>query len=182
VWRNRRILFWIVAGWVVDRNRENVRTDGNGRAVVDGRRRLLGYRHDKWRTRQRFEIRDQWMGAHELVDIKVHGHWQRGRAGWDIEHLAAKHLSPVTRFAFQRDPRGALQIIELAPAAAASFENYRRPGYRNGDSAAPDRAAAGILRNAQQNRAGIDLRGAAGFVETEDRVRAETRDGEIGEG
>jgi len=74
---------------IIDRYRENVRTDGDGRSVVGCRRGLLRHSHDKWRARQRFEIRDQRMGVHELVDIKVHRHGQRSRTGWNIEHLAA---------------------------------------------------------------------------------------------
>src|SRR5205807_10254716 len=41
---------------------------------------------------------------------------------------------------------------------------------------------AGILRHAEENRAALDLVVAPGFVEAENRIGAEARDGEVGEG
>ena len=164
----------------------NHRHDGDGWTAVGWRRRLrlrlLGGGHDERLTRQRLEIGNQRMRSHDLIQIDVYRHGQRGRARWNIDHLPGKNFPELLRALLQRNPRAAFERDQLAAPAAASLKDHRRSGYGDGNGAAPDGAAAGILRHAQQDRPGIDIRGPARFAEAEDRVRAQPRDGEVGKG
>ena len=73
------------------------------------------------------------------------------------------------------------QDDQFVPTTARGFQDYGGAGNRDGHGAGFDAAAAGILRDAQENRAAVDLGVAPGLVETENRVCAEAGDGEIGE-
>ena len=176
--------FWSVRR-LID-HRENIRPDGNIRPCVDRLglrwRGLLRDGHDERRARKRFKIGNQRVRSHELSNIEVLRHGQRGCARRNIEHLTGGYLAPVARLFLQGNTGRSLQRVEFIPASPATLENHRGAGYRHRDRAASDRPAAGILRDAQQNRAALDVRGPARFVKTEDRVCAQTRDGQIREG
>lgn len=164
----------------------NYRQDGYCRSAVRRRwrlrLRLLGGGHDERLARQRFEIGNQWMGPHQLIQIDVYRHRQRGRARGNIEHLPGKHVPKLFRILLQRDPRATFERDQFAPPAAAAFKNHGRSGYGHGDGAAPDGAAAGILGHAEQDRPSLDVGRPSRLAETEDRVRAQARDREIRKG
>ena len=137
---------------------------------------------DRWQAGQRFEINDQGMGSHQLVKVDVDRHGQSGSARRHIQHLTGAHSAPLVWLGVEGDAGCPFQRGQLALSFGTPLEDHRGSCYGDRDGTAPDRTAAGILGDAQQNRAAIDVRSPPGFVEAEDRIRTQPRDGQIGEG
>jgi hypothetical protein len=108
----------------------------------------LGSCHDERFARQRFEIGNQRVSSHELIQVDVDRHGQRRRAGWNIEHLTGENLPELLWILLQRYPGAAFEVNYFAAAAARSFEDHSGPGDGDGHRAASNRPATRVLRDA----------------------------------
>lgn len=122
------------------------------------------------------------MGSHQLPEVDVNRHRQGSGARRHFEHLPGADPPELARIICERKPRIAFQRDQPAEAVRAGFEDHCRSGDGDRDHVILDGAAAGILRHPQQDRAALDVCRASRLAETEDRIGAETRDGQVGEG
>jgi hypothetical protein len=120
------------------------------------------------------------MAPHQLPEVDVNRHRQLGRARRHFQHLPGADPSGLARLIRERKPRVAFERNQSVGAVRTGFEDDCRPRDGNGDRRAPDRAAAGIFRHPQQDRAALDVRGAPGFAESKNRIGPEARDREVG--
>jgi hypothetical protein len=118
---------------------------------------------------------------HHLVEINLHRQGKRSRAGRNVEHLPGAHMAKVAR-AFRKGKTGAsFKSYQFAVTREVRFEDNGRAGNGHRDDVRINRAAAGILWHTEENRAGLNFRGPPCLAETEDRVRAEAGNSQIGE-
>ena len=97
-----------------------------------------------------------------------------------MKQLAAANFSRLIGIIVQRETRVAFQNSQLIVILRARFEDDRGPGNCDRDCFAGNFRGAGIFSRVNQDRAAIESDTAARFVKTENRVRAETRDREVG--
>jgi hypothetical protein len=88
---------------------------------------------------------------HELIEVKVHRHRKRGRAGWDIEYLPGANIAKAAGFFHQGKTGPAFKSYQFGVPRNIRFEDNRRAGDGHRDEAGADGAAAGILWHAQEN-------------------------------
>jgi hypothetical protein len=142
----------------------------------------LHYRPDERFAWEGLEIDDQRMGSHQFVEVDVHRHGQGGRAGSHIQGLTGAHPAPIAGLRVESDAGRAFQGSQLALPLRRSLKDHRGSCDRDRDGTAPDGTAAGILRDPEQNRAAVDIRGASTLVESKNRIGTETGNGEIRKG
>ena len=155
-----------------------------GRGSAGGRTRgrwLLAGGYDEISARQGRKVCNERVRVHDLIQIDVCGQWKRRGASRHIQHLPSSNILRLAGMLDQRSTCAPFQDDQFALTCASGFENYRRASDRNRHCACPDGTTARILWHAEKNRAAVELDVAPGSIETENSVRAEASNGQIGE-
>jgi hypothetical protein len=118
---------------------------------------------------------------HQLIEVDLYRHRKHRGAGRNIEHLPGANIANAARIFHERKTRAPFQSNQFAVTRGVRFEDDRGAGNGHGDGVGVNGAAAGILWHAKENRAAIKFGRPPGLAETEDRIRAQTRNGQIGE-
>lgn len=121
------------------------------------------------------------MRSHHLVEVNLYRQGKRGRAGRNVEHLPGANIAKVARVFHEGKTGASFKSYQFAVTRGVRFENNGCPGNGHRDDVRVNRAAAGILWHAQENRAALNFRGPPCLAETEDRVRAQAGNSQIGE-
>ena len=96
-----------------------------------------------------------------------------------IQHLPRANIFEFFGIFDQAHPRVALQHNQVGVTKTGRLQDHGGPGNAHCDRARSELGPAGILGHAQKNRAALQFAAASGLVEAENRVRAQTRDGQV---
>jgi len=118
---------------------------------------------------------------HYLIEINLYRHGKRGRSGRDVEHLPGANIAKVVRALHEGKTGASFKSYQFAVTRVVRFEDDSCAGNGHRNDVRVNGAAAGILWHAQEDRAAIDFRRPPCLAETEDRVRAQAGNGQIGE-
>jgi len=110
------------------------------------------------------------MVPHDVVEIDIGGRRNGRGARRNIDHLSAASVLKLLRILNQRKSRSSLQDDQLVSASARRFDDEGGAGHRDGHRTGLDAAATGMLGDAEEARAAVDLVVASRPVETENGV------------
>jgi hypothetical protein len=119
------------------------------------------------------------MSLRDLIKIDIFGQRNFDGACWNAQHLPGTNLRGLFGLFDQTETRIPFENDQSAITQARRFENDGCPGDPHGHSVRSKFRASGILWHAQKNRAALELPAAPGFVESENGIRAQSRDRQI---
>jgi hypothetical protein len=118
----------------------------------------------------------------QLIEVNLHRHGKRRGVGRNIEHLPGANVANAARIFHERKTRAPFQSDQFAVTRGVRFEDDRGAGNGHRDTFGVNGAAAGILWHAKENRTAIEFCRPPCLAETEDRVRPQAGNCQIGEG
>ena len=118
----------------------------------------------------------------QAIQIDIDRIGQRGALRINDQHLPGVQEDGFADTVIAKNPAGSLENDKLDEGVRVVLEHDGGAGNRGGDGGGIDLRTAGILRNAQEHGAAAEIEIARAFVETENRVRAESGEGLVGKG
>ena len=115
----------------------------------------------------------------DLVKIDLLRRRQFHRVTLHIQHLPRANVFEFFGIFDQAQPRVAFQHNQIDVTNTGRLQDHGGPGNAHRDRTRSELGPAGILGHAQKNRTALQFATASGFVEAENRVRAQTRDGQV---
>jgi hypothetical protein len=122
------------------------------------------------------------MRSHNPAQIDTTWLWKFLRAGSHMENFSGADLSRLLRKIVQRETRITFQNHQLSVTVRLRVENNRGPGNADRDRFGRNLRAARILFRVKKNAAVIQTHVAAGFVQRENGILTESRDGQVRKG
>jgi hypothetical protein len=142
----------------------------------------LNYGNNESLTRQRWKIGDERMCSHDLIKIDIHRRGKFGCPRFEFQHLTSPHICDFARLIDQTKLHASFQNNHSSISISRRLEDERRAGDTDRYGIRLELAAARILRHVDQDRSAAELSVVPRLIETEKRVRAQTRDGHIVKG